>query len=88
MKRYLMKMLASPSGRTSSRRHTWVWSVVGALIVAVWQGLTGGDVKSGTLALFTALLTATGAAVTAGRFAERGTEPPTQDAEVEERRRA
>jgi len=43
--------------------------------VAVWQGLTGGDVASGVLALFSALLAATGTAVTAGRFAEKGTEP-------------
>jgi hypothetical protein len=78
MREWIMGVFASPSGRASSRRHTWVWSVIGALIVAVWQGLTGGDVASGTLALFTAILTATGAAVTAGRFAERGSETPTE----------
>ena len=79
MTKWIVDLFASPSGRNSSRRHTWVWSVIGALIVAVWQGLTGGDVASGTLALFTALLTATGAAVTAGRFAERGTEQPSKE---------
>ena len=72
--RAVVSFLASPSGRLSSRRLAYLWAIMGALLVAVWQGLTGGDVKSGVLALFTAILTATGAAVTAGRFAERGSE--------------
>ena len=92
MLRSIVGLLASPSGRPSSRRFTWVWTVMACLLVAVWQGLTGGDVASGVLALFTAVLTATGTAVTAGRFAERGTEvagPKATDSDaVEDRRRA
>lgn len=72
---HVSQVLSAPSGRASVRRHTFLWTVFGALLVAVWQGLTGGDVASGVLALFSALLAATGTAVTAGRFAEKGTEP-------------
>lgn len=70
----ILDFLASPSGRLSSRRLAYLWVVGGGLLVACWQGLTGGDVASGVLALFAALLGATGAAVTAGRFAERGSD--------------
>lgn len=73
---HLTQVFSGPSGRASARRHAFVWTVAGGLLVAVWQGLTGGDVASGVLALFSALLAATGTAVTAGRFAERGTESP------------
>lgn len=72
--RGLSEYLSSPSGRASSRRLAFLWVIFGALLVAVWQGLTGGDIASGVLALFSALLAATGTAVTAGRFAERGSE--------------
>jgi hypothetical protein len=71
----IVQTIASPSGRTSSRRLAFLWAVFSALLVAVWQGLAGGDVKSGVLSLFSAVLAATGTAVTVGRFAERGTEP-------------
>lgn len=86
---HIAQALSGPSGRASVRRHGFLWSVFGALLVAVWQGLTGGDVASGVLALFSALLAATGTAVTAGRFAEKGTEPVPQGSEdeVESRRR-
>ena len=70
----ISKVLASPSGRTSSRRLAFLVVVFGGVLVGVWQGLTDGDVASGVLALFAALLGATGTAVTAGRFAEKGTE--------------
>ena len=85
---HIAQTFSGPSGRASARRHAFVWTVVGALLVAVWQGLTGGNVTSGVLALFSALLAATGTAVTAGRFAEKGTESPVSvDQEIEERRR-
>ena len=83
---HISQMLSGPSGRASARRHSFVWTVSGALLVGVWQGLTGGDVASGVLALFSALLAATGTAVTAGRFAEKGTDKPMED-EIEQRRR-
>lgn len=73
-KSHMAEVFSGPSGRGSARRHAFVWVFAGGLIVAVWQGLTGGDVSSGVLALFTALITASSAAVTAGRFAERGSE--------------
>lgn len=85
--RALISLLSSPSGRPSIRRLAYLWAIMGALLVAVWQGLTGGDVKSGVLALFTAILTATGAAVTAGRFAERGSEQVGGETDLERRRR-
>lgn len=72
----ISKILASPSGRSSSRRLAFLVVVFGGVLVGVWQGLTDGDVASGVLALFAALLGATGTAVTAGRFAEKGTEVP------------
>ena len=78
MKTWIMEMLASPSGRASTRRNAFVWAVICPLIVATWQGLTGGDVKSGVLALFSAVLATAGTAVTAGRFAERGSEKGTE----------
>lgn len=79
MRKWIMDVLASPSGRASIRRNAFVWAVICPLIVATWQGLTGGDVKSGVLALFSAVLATAGTAVTAGRFAERGTESPTKE---------
>lgn len=83
-----MEMLASPSNRASIRRVAFIMVVSSGTFVATYSGLREMDIKSGTLALFTALLTATGAAVTAGRFAERGSEAPRDaNAEVEERRR-
>ena len=86
---HLSQVLSGPSGRASVRRHAFLWTVFGSLLVAVWQGLTGGDVASGVLALFSALLAATGTAVTAGRFAEKGTEPMPEGSEdpIEQRRR-
>ena len=72
--RWISEMLSSPSGRASGRRSAFIWVVLNATLVATWAGMCEMDVKSGTLALFTGLLTATGAAVTAGRFAERGSE--------------
>lgn len=72
--RGIIQTVASPSGRASSRRVAFLWAVFSALLVAVWQGLAGGDVKSGVLSLFSAVLAATGTAVTVGRFAERGSE--------------
>lgn len=86
---HVSQVLSGPSGRASVRRHAFLWTVFGALLVSVWQGLTGGDVASGVLALFSALLAATGTAVTAGRFAEKGTEPvaPGSEDPVERARR-
>lgn len=86
---HIAQTLSGPSGRASVRRHAFIWTVFGSLLVAVWQGLTGGDVASGVLALFSALLAATGTAVTAGRFAEKGTEPVPEGSEdhIEQRRR-
>ena len=78
MKTWIMGMLASPSNRASIRRFAFIMVVSSGTFVATYAGLREMDIKSGTLALFTALLTATGAAVTAGRFAERGTETPTE----------
>jgi drug/metabolite transporter (DMT)-like permease len=85
----ISKLLASPSGRSSSRRLAFIVTVFGGVLVGVWQGLTGGDVASGVLALFAALLGATGSAVTIGRFAEKGTEamPEGSEDEIESRRR-
>jgi hypothetical protein len=84
---HIAQTFSGPSGRASARRHAFLWTVFGALLVGVWQGLTGGDVASGVLALFSALLAATGTAVTAGRFAEKGTEVVGAEDPIEQRRR-
>lgn len=70
----ISEILSSPSGRASSRRLAFLWVVMAGTLVATWMGLTGGDVASGVLSLFGLLLGVTGGAVTAGRFAEKGTE--------------
>ena len=84
---WLHETLASPSGRASGRRLAFLWVVNAATLVGVWMGLTGGDVASGVLSLLGLLLGVTGTAVTAGRFAERGSESMPQSVDVEERRR-
>ena len=88
MANLIRELLSSPSTRASTRRLAFIVVVFSGTFVGTYAGLREMDVKSGTLALFSALLAATGTAVTVGRFAERGTEaPPPVDQDIEERRR-
>ena len=68
--------LASPSGRKSIRRLLFALAICVALSCVVLAVSLDRDIKPGVVAVIASVLTVTATAVTAGRFAERGSERP------------
>ena len=66
---------ASPSGRRSMRRALFALAVVVALVCAVLSVVMSRDIQPGAVSVLATAIAATATAATAGRFAERGSEP-------------